>query len=151
MGIWRSLYAHRAVRDLRRPLGKERSALKRLKAGQALTLEPLEERMLMAIGAGPDLEQILPNDGAALVNGDVRHVAPRELTLRFDSTQTIDPTSLGAIQVLRTGGDGFFAPGVVNGTVITGGSFTTFAGDASLSPTDNFYVGKPITFTSGPA
>ncbi len=49
----------------------------------------------MAIGAGPDLEEILPNDGAALSNGDVRNVSPRELTLRFDSTQVINPASLG--------------------------------------------------------
>jgi hypothetical protein len=109
MGIWRSLYAHRAVGNIRRPFAKSRSLLERLRAGQALTLEPLEERMLMAIGAGPNLVEILPNDGAPLTTGDVRQISPREILIRFDSTQVLDTTTLGSIQIFRSGGDNLFA------------------------------------------
>src|SRR5687767_8680783 len=127
MGIWRSLYTPRA--DLRRRAPRrERSALAALRAKRGLSLEPMEERMLMAIGAGPDLEEILPNDGAPLVAGDVRNVSPRELKFQFDTTQVIDSSTLSAIQVRRSGGDGVFAPALVSASVTAGTSTTTFSG-----------------------
>src|SRR5688500_16015584 len=103
MGIWRSLYTPR-LNHPNRPLRRERSPLAAMRAKRGLSLEPMEERMVMAIGAGPDLEEILPNGGAPLVSGDLRNVSPRELKFQFDATQVIDPATLGAIQVLRSGG-----------------------------------------------
>ena len=66
MGIWRSRYAHRADKSSR-PLAE--SVEKSRKVRRGLSLEPLEERVLMVIDAGPDLEQVLTGDGAPLVAG----------------------------------------------------------------------------------
>jgi hypothetical protein len=149
MGILRSPDIHRAqLETQRRQPARRRPLAARSRRG--LHLEPMEERMLMAIGAGPDLDEIVPNDGAPLVGGDVRHVSPRELVVRFDSTQVLNPATLSAIQISRSGGDGFFTPGLLNSSVINATSSTVFAGDATLSAADDFYNGKPLTFTSGP-
>ncbi len=69
-------------------------------------MEPLEERMLLALG--PQLIGIQPNAGALLMDGDVRPVAPRELTFRFDESQVIDPSTLDGIRITRSGLDGVF-------------------------------------------
>ena len=96
-GYWRN------QSDARRP----RSARpKKRSIPAALNMESLEQRMLLA--TGPQLISIQPNVGELLRDGDVRSVAPRELTFRFNATQGIDPTSLSGIQVFRPGNDGQF-------------------------------------------
>ncbi len=60
---------------------------------------------------GPELVKIIPNQGGEVVDGDVLSVAPRELILEFNSHQRIDPATLGAIQIVRSGGDGTFGDG----------------------------------------
>ena len=79
--------------------------LKRTSVRKVL-LENLEARHLMA--AGPQLLGIQPNAGSLLENGQILHVAPRELTLRFDAGAAIDPDSLAGIRIVRSGTDGVF-------------------------------------------
>jgi hypothetical protein len=74
-----------------------------------LQLEPLEQRVLFAIS--PTLAAVIPNEGAVMLPGDVRNLAPRELTFRFDDGQIIDAASLGGIQIISAGGDGIFGNG----------------------------------------
>jgi len=69
-------------------------------------MEALEPRQLLA--TGPQLIGIQPNQGDLLKDGDVRNVAPRELVFNFDQAAVIDEATLGAIQVMRSGGDGVF-------------------------------------------
>jgi hypothetical protein len=76
-------------------------------AQKKFLMESLEQRMLLAVG--PELVAISPNQGELLQDGDVRHVAPRELTFIFNDGQSIDPDSLSTgIIVERSGGDGTF-------------------------------------------
>ena len=82
-----------------------------------LHLEPLEARVLLAVG--PQLIGINPNAGAVLVDDDVRQVAPTDLTFRFDDGQVIDATSLDGIQITQSGFDGQF--GDANDILLTPG------------------------------
>ncbi|MCA9204640.1 MAG: hypothetical protein KDA59_16415, partial [Planctomycetales bacterium] len=88
-----------------------------------LLLEQLEDRRLLALG--PQLGGIQPTDGNLLLDGDVRQVAPTDLTFRFDRDQQIDPATLNlatgvvGIQVVRSGNDGSFNDG--NEVTITPG------------------------------
>ncbi|MCH5375801.1 MAG: hypothetical protein JJ992_17655, partial [Planctomycetes bacterium] len=58
---------------------------------------------------GPQLIGVQPNRGELLEDGDLRNVAPEELTFHFNPGQVIDATTLDAIQVMRAGGDGQFS------------------------------------------
>ena len=77
-----------------------------------MQMERLEERQLLA---GAQLIGIQPNDGALLLQDDIRNVAPTDLTFRFDQNQVIDEASLGdsdtvgGIQITRSNLDGTFA------------------------------------------
>jgi hypothetical protein len=51
------------------------------------------------------LSEVVGDNGAPIVPGQVRDVAPRELTFRFDNS--VDPTTLFGIQITRSG-DGVF-------------------------------------------
>ena len=82
----------------------------------AYAAERLEDRTLLA---GPELVAILPNVGNFLTDGEIRNEAPGELTLRFSPGQTIDPTTLGGISIVRSGADGIFGNG--NDVTITPG------------------------------
>lgn len=62
---------------------------------------------MMAIG--PQLIGVQPNRGELLDGGDIRNVAPEQLTFRFDEGQVIDAATLDGIRVTRAGGDGSFA------------------------------------------
>ncbi|RMF98938.1 MAG: hypothetical protein D6741_09015, partial [Planctomycetota bacterium] len=62
-------------------------------------------------GVGPELVAVIPNEGGLLEEGTTLRVAPRELILRFNEGQDIDPDTLGAIQFVRSGGDGTFTDG----------------------------------------
>ena len=69
-------------------------------------MEPLEKRDLLAIV----LSEIVADNGAPIVPGQVRDVAPRELVFRFDAGQQVDPSTLLGIQITRSG-DGIFGNG----------------------------------------
>lgn len=85
--------------------GKRGNRRKQL-SHRSLQLQPLEERTVFAVGGGPTLLAIIPNEGALIVpNGPALHIAPKDLTFRFDDGQTIDPASIGAIQITRSGPD----------------------------------------------
>ncbi|MFT5524644.1 MAG: hypothetical protein ACI9HK_002606, partial [Pirellulaceae bacterium] len=85
---------------------RKRRQIKRRSQQRASQLERLEDRQLLAIG--PQLGGILANDGALLTNGQVRETAPHDLTFRFQQGQTIDVSTLDAIQITRAGGDNQF-------------------------------------------
>ncbi|QDU12876.1 Calx-beta domain protein [Gimesia maris] len=72
------------------------------------TAEKLEDRTLLA---GASLVNIEPNIDLSLTDGEVYNEAPQELTFVFSPGQEIDPTSLGGIQIVRSGLDGTFADG----------------------------------------
>lgn len=77
-------------------------------ARRALNLEALEPRQLLAVG--PQLVGVQPNVGEVLRGGDIRNIAPNDLTFRFDEGQQIDPDSLDAIEIVRSV-DGVFGNG----------------------------------------
>ncbi|MBN2217027.1 MAG: S8 family serine peptidase, partial [Pirellulales bacterium] len=54
---------------------------------------------------GPELVSISPNQGGTIQNETILHVAPSELTFLFNERQVIDSQTLGAIHVVRSGGD----------------------------------------------
>src|SRR5687768_4773532 len=68
-------------------------------------LEALEDRRVMTVGAGPELVAVQANDGTLIRDGSIQHVAPRDLTFRFDDGQIIDAASLAAIEITRTVGN----------------------------------------------
>lgn len=72
------------------------------------TAEKLEDRTLLA---GASLVNIEPNIDLSLTDGEVYNEAPQELTFVFSPGQEIDPTSLGGIQIVRSGQDGTFTDG----------------------------------------
>ena len=80
---------------------KSRNPLSRVRKRQHL-LETLESRQMLA---GPQLIGIQPNEGDVIVEGSIRNVAPRTLTLRFDEVQQIDPSTFGSIRITRGGAD----------------------------------------------
>ena len=82
-------------------------------------VEALEKRLLLT--SGPALISIIPNDGSLLVPNETVHTAPTQLTFRFslDAGETIDPATLNAIHLTRSGGDGVF--GNANDATITPG------------------------------
>lgn len=88
------------------------------RAGKTLRLEGLEERQMMA--AGPQLIGIQPNQGAVITEGVVLNVAPTDLTFRFNEGQVIDPSTLGAITLVRAGLDDDFATLNDNVTITPG-------------------------------
>ncbi|MBX7072480.1 MAG: NF038122 family metalloprotease [Pirellulales bacterium] len=75
---------------------------------RSLAVEQFEQRILFAIA--PTLVAIQPNEGDVLLDGQVRNIAPRELTFRFDEGQIIDyaTATTNSIQVVGSGGDGVF-------------------------------------------
>ena len=94
---------------------RHRQAARRLGASR---IERLEDRALLAV----NLVSVSPNVGAFLVDGAVRNEAPRELTFKFSAGQVIDPTSLGAIHITRSGSDGVFQPASVYSDFNTNGA-----------------------------
>ncbi|WP_417395854.1 Calx-beta domain-containing protein [Gimesia chilikensis] len=72
------------------------------------TAEQLEDRTLLA---GASLVNIEPNIDLSLTDGEVYNQAPSELTFKFTPGQQINPDTLGAIQIVRSGLDGTFTDG----------------------------------------
>jgi len=58
--------------------------------------------------AAPTLVSVIPNAGAILEPGATLQIAPRELVLRFNEGQAIDPATLAGIRFIRSGGDNQF-------------------------------------------
>lgn len=90
---------------------------------RSLHHETLEKRELLAVDigdAGPRLISVAANSGQQfdLDGNNVLSVAPTELTFRFDGAQALDPSTLDAIQIRGTGGDGTVDPG--DPTIIPG-------------------------------
>lgn len=63
--------------------------------------------------AAPQLVSVIPNAGAILEEDGVLQIAPRELLLRFNEGQNIDPATLAGIRFLRSGGDRQFEQNLV--------------------------------------
>ena len=61
----------------------------------------------------PSLVAVRPNVGEFLREGDVRNIAPNELTLQFNPGQSIDPLTINTatVRVERAGHDGTFDDG----------------------------------------
>jgi hypothetical protein len=91
---------------------QKRQQVRRQAQARRMLLESLETRQLMAFG--PQLIGIQPNEGSLLENGQTRNVAPRELVLRFDDQVALDASTLSGIQLVRSGGDGFFERSTVS-------------------------------------
>src|SRR5262245_4799094 len=100
---------------------KRRQQQLRKSTRRGLRIEHLEDRRVFA---APQLVSINPNAGDVFVltgNPNVRNIAPRELTLRFDDGQVINPASVNNtnIKITRAGLDGAF--GQTNDVVVTPG------------------------------
>jgi hypothetical protein len=93
----------------RKSLSRSKKGLKRREenrrqfARRNLRMETLEERRLLAVG--PQLVGVQPNQGDLLDDGDIRNVAPQELTFHFSEGQVIDQSTLDAIRVTGSGFD----------------------------------------------
>ena len=74
---------------------------------RGLQIEPLEERQLLT--GAPQLAGVTTNDNTLLEDGEILRQSPRELTFRFNRDASIDPSTYGGIQVVRSGNDGVFA------------------------------------------
>ena len=91
---------------------QQRQQVRRKAQARRMLLESLEARQLMAFG--PQLIGIQPNEGSLLEDGQTRNVAPKELVLRFDDQVALDANTLSGIQLVRSGGDGFFERATVS-------------------------------------
>ena len=109
MSIWSSIERFsKTWKDKHRhlPKGKVKPRTGLLSA-RDLRLEQFEQRVLLAID-GPELVAVIPNTEDVFVENQVLDVAPREFLIRFSEGQDIDPTTLGGIQTVRSGGDDAF-------------------------------------------
>ena len=81
--------------------------------------ENLETRALLTT----TLQAVRPNVGEFLTPGEIRTVAPQELTLQFSLGSTITPSTISnqSIRVFRAGADGGFGVANVNDVPITVG------------------------------
>jgi len=71
----------------------------------------VEDHMVIVVRTlSPNLVAIIPNVGEEITEGAELYVAPRELLFRFNEGQSIDPTSLDGIQIVRSV-DGTFDDG----------------------------------------
>lgn len=107
-----------------------RKRLLKRQSARRILLENLEARHLMAVG--PQLLGIQPNADSLLENGEILHVSPRELTLRFDNGAAIDPETLDGIRIVRSGADGVFERASVATDFRSGGqTFVEFYAQAT--------------------
>ena len=79
---------------------------------RGLRIEQFEDRLLLSIN--PDLIAVLSHDVVYQPEPAVAptmHVAPQQMTLRFNEGQSIDPLTLSGIQITRDGAnDAFYDP-----------------------------------------
>lgn len=78
-----------------------------------LSHQTLERRELLAGELGPQLISVSANSGEnfRLTQQNILRESPTQLTFRFDGSQQLDASTLAAISVHRSGGDGSFAEG----------------------------------------
>ncbi len=146
MAIWHnwSDRAKRNISQLRNPRSRKIPGL----SARALSMEPFEERVMLAIG--PQLVAVFPDasETAGLAASQILHIAPSELIFRFDSNidlSTLTTAGVQAIQVKRAGADhvfgtsddvtvatGFFGVGTTSNELIV-----RFANDL---PTDFYQI-----------
>lgn len=124
MGVWRAVRSP-AQDNKRSPAinnkGTRRNSKRRAGRGTPKRyrdhrLERFESRMMLA---GPQLLSIIPNVGDVILDGDVRHVSPRELIFRFDQGQNLDPFTVASTHITAVSGF-FIADGqtfTINGRV----------------------------------
>ncbi len=105
MGVWRPARSPAQDKKRARPTAKRRAGRGNSKRYRDHRLERFESRMMLA---GPQLLSIIPNVGDVILDGDVRHVSPRELVFRFDQGQNLDPFSVASTHI--TAVSGFFIP-----------------------------------------
>ncbi len=113
---WLKSLRNRLYRPVRARVSKNRRNQRVAPRSLTASVESLEERLLLTlqlISIFPNAGVTQPEDtGGLLQPNEVLEVAPRELILRFNPGQTIDPGSLqGGIQVFRSGFDGDFING----------------------------------------
>jgi VCBS repeat-containing protein len=97
-------------------LRKRRQELNRSRARRNLRVEPLEVRRLLAVG--PELLEIEAG-GRSIDDGDVRHEPFTNLLFRFDSNDSIAPSTLAGFELSRAGDNGIL--GDADDIVITPG------------------------------
>ncbi|MCL6502049.1 MAG: tandem-95 repeat protein [Pirellulales bacterium] len=104
MGVWRPKRspAHGKFENKRaRRAAKRRARGSGLKPYRDHRLERFESRMMLA---GPQLLSIIPNVGDVILEGDIRHVSPRELVFRFDQAENLDPFTVASTQITAQSG-----------------------------------------------
>ncbi len=107
----------RRSRHLLSQLRKKRRRRNKPVSDRDFRIETLEERALLA---GLQLIGVQPNDGVRLTAGEIRDIAPRDLTFNFNQSTGLDANTLaGGIRITRSGGDGTFADG--NEVIVTPG------------------------------
>ena len=134
MGIWSSLRRRVGVKPVRSRRSSKEVARRKAARGRELRIERFEDRLLLSItttgtetesallssatssvvgSAAPGLVllSVIPNQGTVIAPDGVLNVAPQELILRFNEGQTIDTGTLGAISLVRAGGDGVLGNG----------------------------------------
>jgi len=119
MAIWQTSPQARGTVHRKRKSSLENSLRK--KARRALSLEPCEERLLMAID-GPRLLAAIPSTGTVINDNTVLEFAPREVLLRFDEAiaqNSLIINNVPSIIFGRAGADGVFGNG--NDVLITPG------------------------------
>lgn len=111
MGLWGSWRrASRLVKEHASRAGRRPPRQLKPRRARGLRLEQFEDRLLLSISplAPPQLVAVFNDAGAQVDESDVFFTAPKELLLRFSEGQSLDATTLGAIQVYRAGGDGIW-------------------------------------------
>ncbi len=110
-----------AARSPRPRKTTSRPGAKGLDTKRTLSHQTLERRELLAANLGPQLVAVSANSGEnfKLAQSNILTQSPTQLTFRFDGSQQIDPATLSAISVVRSGGDGSF--GEANDVRVTPG------------------------------
>ncbi len=85
---------------------------KRRTGRSKIAAESLENLEIRALLTAPTLVAIRPNIGNILQEAEIRHVAPREVTLQFNPGQTIDAATLATGIVVDRGGNDKLINGV---------------------------------------
>ncbi|MDZ4849321.1 MAG: dockerin type I domain-containing protein [Pirellulaceae bacterium] len=116
---------------------------RRRRESRRTLLESLESRQLMAVG--PQLISIQPNEGELIREGQVLHISPNEIVVRFDDSTMIDASTIAnGIQISRSGGDGAFDRAYVSSDLGTNGAVVVDFAAAVPGQTGN---GLQVTFT----
>ena len=100
-----------------------------------LHIEGLEDRRMMA--QGPQLVGILPDDGSLLDPNETLNVAPLDLTFNFDDATKLDFSTVGGIQLWRSGFDGKFSPATVSSDFNTNNAVEISFSAKALGTTEN--------------